>query len=61
MATGSSDRTIKIWEVKDGKLFQTLVGHKKGVWCVKFITKYLLCSGSHDSTLKIWVKNLVEL
>ena len=58
MATGSLDRTIKLWSLTDGRLIKTLVGHTKGVWCVKFVTKYLLCSGSYDCTLKIW--NLKE-
>ena len=54
LATGSMDKTIKIWSLKDGKLLQTLYGHVKGVWCLRFITRFLLCSGSYDSTIKIW-------
>lgn len=54
LATGSLDRTVKVWNLFDGSLKLTLNGHYKGVWCLKFITKYLLCSGSFDSTIKIW-------
>lgn len=54
LATGSLDKTIKLWNLFDGSLKLTLHGHLKGVWCLKFITKYLLCSGSYDSTIKIW-------
>lgn len=54
LATGSLDRTVKVWSLLDGGLKLTLYGHYKGVWCLKFITKYLLCSGSFDSTIKIW-------
>ena len=31
LATGSLDRTVKIWLLQDGKLCQTLIGHTKGV------------------------------
>jgi WD40 repeat protein len=54
MATGSLDRSIKLYQLTDGSLVQTLIGHQKGVWCVKFLTKFLLCSGSYDCSLKIW-------
>lgn len=54
MATGSLDKTIKIWLLDKGKCEMTLTGHKRGVWCVKFITQYLLCSGSYDCSIKIW-------
>jgi WD40 repeat protein len=42
----------------DSKLKRTFHGHLKGVWCLRFITKNLLCSGSYDCSLKIW--NLVN-
>lgn len=54
MASGSRDRTIKVWNLITFNLKQTLEGHTKGVWCLKFLTKYLLCSGSYDCTIKIW-------
>lgn len=54
LATGSLDKTIKIWDLFSASLKLTLHGHLKGVWCLKFITQYLLCSGSYDSTIKIW-------
>ena len=54
MASGSRDATIKIWNLSDGKIDRTLIGHTRGIWCLKFITKFLLCSGSYDSTIKIW-------
>ncbi len=35
-ASGSQDRTIKLWSVSDGSLLGTLKGHRRGVWSVKF-------------------------
>jgi WD40 repeat protein len=60
IATGSLDRTIKIWNLEDGKLKQTLNGHFRGVWSLAFLTKYLLCSGSYDSTIKIWNLKMMQ-
>ncbi len=54
LATGSMDRTIKIWHLKKARLEMTLRGHSKGIWCLEFITNLLLCSGSFDSLIKIW-------
>ncbi|CAF1108280.1 unnamed protein product [Rotaria sp. Silwood1] len=54
LATGSLDRTVNIWLLNDGKLCQTLSGHSKGVWSVKFLSTSLLISGAYDATIKIW-------
>jgi WD40 repeat protein len=53
LATGSLDRTINIWLLKDGKLCQTLFGHTKGVWSLKFLSSTLLISGAYDATIKV--------
>ena len=34
--SGSQDRTLKLWSVKDGALLGTFRGHRRGVWSVKF-------------------------
>lgn len=56
-ASGSMDKTIKIWNLKsDGKANLTLSGHKSGVNCVNFHhgDKPHIVSGSDDRTIKIW-------
>jgi WD40 repeat protein len=53
LATGSLDRTINIWVLNDGKLYQTLIGHKKGVWSLKFLSSTILMSGAYDATIKV--------
>src|SRR5690348_3523509 len=35
-ATGSQDKTIKVWSTKDGKLVGKFLGHKRGVWSIDF-------------------------
>ncbi len=55
LASGSSDKTIKIWEVATGKVLRTLTGHSHSVNSVVYSPdgRYL-ASGSGDKTIKIW-------
>ncbi|XP_065054682.1 uncharacterized protein LOC135683371 [Rhopilema esculentum] len=54
LASGSVDKTIKIWNTDTGELVQTLKGHSKGVWGLRFMSRTLLISCSNDHTIKIW-------
>lgn len=54
IASGSFDKTIKVWDANLGTLLHTLEGHSKGVWCLCFLSKTVLISGSHDSTIRVW-------
>ena len=56
IATGSIDKTIKLWCVETGLLLYTLTGHTDGVSSVKFSGDYLL-SASYDQTIKVWPFN----
>ncbi len=38
IASGSSDKTAKVWRAADGSCLAVLRGHKRGVWCVSFST-----------------------
>jgi WD40 repeat protein len=60
-ALWSSDNTVRLWTVPDGKLRRTLEGHKKGVYSVAFSPDgSLLASGAGggfmtpDSTVRLW-------
>lgn len=53
--TGSTDRSIGIWDAITGRLRHQLVGHTSTVRCVEVIHDVnLLVSGSRDQTLRVW-------
>ncbi|MCV3217343.1 AAA-like domain-containing protein, partial [Plectonema radiosum NIES-515] len=55
VASGSSDNTIKIWDISTGKLIRTLTGHSSSVSSVAFSSDgKTVASGSSDNTIKIW-------
>src|SRR5262245_45161425 len=54
-ATGSKDRTVKLWDAESGKLLRTLTGHSSDVNSVTFSPDgKTLASGSSDRTVRIW-------
>jgi small GTP-binding protein len=55
LASGSEDKTVKLWEVESGKLLRTLEGHWSSVLSVAFDPQGgTLASGSADKTVKLW-------
>ncbi|OCT75476.1 WD repeat-containing protein 86 [Xenopus laevis] len=55
LVTGSTDCTIKIWEVSSGCCYQTLRGHVGAILCVVLDTSNgELYSGSMDCTIRRW-------
>lgn len=54
-ATGSSDRTIKVWDSGSGRLRVTLTGHISGVRRVQMGVKQMyMYSVGEDKTVKCW-------
>ena len=54
LATGSDDKTIKIWNSSKGALLKTLIGHSDIIRCLTFNNDNILASGSDDKTIKLW-------
>jgi WD40 repeat protein len=64
LASGHTDETVKLWDLKTGQVFKTLHGHRDRVWSVAFVpsqnpnrhepTDVILASGSADRTIKLW-------
>jgi WD40 repeat protein/predicted Ser/Thr protein kinase len=55
LASGSSDKTIKIWNVNTGRLRYTLAGHTEEVASIAYSPDgRKLASGSYDNTIKVW-------
>ena len=55
LASGSDDKTIKIWNLNNKKEIRTLKGHLDFVYSVAIsLDGKILVSGSRDKTIKIW-------
>ena len=55
IASGSDDKTLKVWDADTGQLAITLRGHSEYVRSVSFSPDgKRIVSGSYDKTVKIW-------
>ena len=55
LASGSDDKTVKLWDVVTGRELRTLTGHSDIVGSVIFSPDgRWLASGSVDKTVKLW-------
>jgi len=62
IASASSDKTIKLWNVVSGSLVRTLKGHSQSVLSVCFSPdSKIIASSSSDSTAKLWDSNSGKL
>jgi dynein assembly factor with WDR repeat domains 1 len=55
IATGSFDKTCKLWSTESGKCFHTFKGHNAEIVCLSFNPQStMLATGSMDNTAKLW-------
>jgi WD40 repeat protein len=57
LISGSTDKTIKIWDLETGECLKTLTDHKHWVTSILIIPNNKFLSGSCDKTIKIWDLN----
>lgn len=51
--SGSTDRTLKVWNAETGHCIHTLYGHTSTVRCMHLHGNKVV-SGSRDATLRVW-------
>jgi len=55
LASGGADKTIKLWNIKEGKMLATFSGHESGVLSVAFSPdNKMLVSSSGDKSIRLW-------
>lgn len=55
LISASNDKMIKVWDLSDGTLINTLKGHEASVNAVTITPdRKFIVSGSYDRTLKVW-------
>ena len=55
LASGSKDKTIKLWNLQTGQEFRNLTKHSDRIWSVIFSPNgEFLASASEDKTIKLW-------
>ena len=55
VVSGSDDKTLRLWDAKQGRLIKEMKGHKDAVWSAVFSPDgHHIASGSNDKTIRLW-------
>ena len=54
LISASDDRTIRIINLHNYQVLNTLLGHENNVECLELLSNNRLASGSRDNTIRVW-------
>jgi WD40 repeat protein len=54
VVSGSTDKTLRVWDVESGQALVTLAGHEGFILAVSVLSDGRVVSGSADKTLRVW-------
>ena len=55
LATGDTHGRVQIWQIKDGQVYATFLGHRNWVWSVAWSpNSKMIASGGEDDRVRLW-------
>ena len=54
IASGSEDKSVKVWDLNSGVCVKTFTGHKSFVYAIIRLNDSQIASGSKDKSIKVW-------
>ena len=54
VATGSWDKSVKLWDAASGACVATWTGHTDNVRCIVQLADGRVATGSEDKSVKLW-------
>ena len=54
IVSGSSDKSVRVWDALVGKKLNALNSHTEGINSVTFLTDGIFVSGSPDKSVQVW-------